>query len=504
MRFWPKRQDAHQACENLSLERQSGLRPETSYNASCQHPGAVQAAELHDGDLTAGPIPSLVKNIAIPASIGLFFHTMYNVVDTFFAGRVSTQALAAMSLSFPAFFLIIALGSGLGVGATALMGNALGAGDSNKASVLALQGLGVGLVSGVLVGGIGIMVSPFLFRSLGATDQYLHLCLVYMDIIFAGAAAFLLVYMSNSILQAQGNTRPHRNFLIAGFVANCGLDPWFIYGGLGVPPMGIGGVALATVLIQLGGGVYLAFRAWQSGLLRLERISDLLPRWRVISEIVRQGLPSSLNYMTIGLGIYVITFFVSDYGPVAVAAYGAAMRVEQIVLLPSIGLNIATLTLVAQNRGAGLQNRVWESMRVTLSYGARIMALGTILVLLLARPLMSFFTNDQNVIDIGTTYLRIDALVLYAYVILFVHVAALQGVKRPMFGVWVGLFRQILVPALVFYIMTRVLNVGLLGIWWGIFGITWAAALSSAYAGRRYLARILAGDEQAADHADGS
>lgn len=446
-------------------------------------------------DLTTRPIPSLVKKIAIPASVGLFFHTMFNVVDTYFAGQVSTQALAALSLSFPAFFLIIALGSGLAVGGTALMGNALGAGDVDRATLLARQGIAVGLGCGVLMSGIGILVSPFLFRSLGATDAYLDLCLVYMDIIFAGAAAFLLVNMSNAILQAQGDTRPHRNFLIAGFAANCVLDPWFIFGGFGLPAMGIGGVALATVIIQLGGGLYLSFRAWRSGLLRVDGFRSLLPRWRVVSEIARQGLPSSLNYMTIGLGIYVITFFVSDYGAEAVAAYGAAMRVEQIVLLPSIGLNIATLSLVAQNRGAGDPSRVWESMRVCLIYGARIMAGGTVLVLVLARPLMSLFTNDQAVIDIGTTYLRIDALVLYAYVVLFVHVAALQGVKRPMFGVWVGLFRQILFPAAIFFLMTRVLDVGLLGIWWGIFGITWAAALASVYAGRMYLRRILAADQ---------
>jgi Na+-driven multidrug efflux pump len=230
-------------------------------------------------------------------------------------------------------------------------------------------------------------------------------------------------------------------------------------------------------------------------LLRLTGWQSLLPDWRVVAEIARQGLPSSLNYMTIGLGIYVITYFVSDFGSAAVAAYGAAMRVEQIVLLPSIGLNIATLSLVAQNRGAGKPERVWEAMRAALSYGAWIMAGGTLLVLVLARPLMSFFTQDQAVIDIGTTYLRIDALVLYAYVVLFVHVAALQGVKRPMFGVWVGLFRQILVPALAFYLMIRVLDIGLLGIWWGIFGITWAAALAAAGAGRHYLKGILASDQ---------
>ena len=127
----------------------------------------------HDRDLTSGPIPLLIRNIAIPASVGLFFHTMFNVVDTFFAGQVSTQALAALSLSFPAFFLIIALGSGFSVGATALIGNALGADDAEEAALLSRQCLLVGLAAGAGLSGIGILVSPPRLRSLGASVAYL-------------------------------------------------------------------------------------------------------------------------------------------------------------------------------------------------------------------------------------------------------------------------------------------------------------------------------------------
>ena len=448
------------------------------------------------GDLTTRPIPQLIRQIAIPASIGIFFHTMFNVVDTYFAGHFSTQALAALSLSFPAFFLIIAMGSGLQTGTTALIGNALGSYDHEEAGRLALQGLVFGLITGILLTGVGIAVSPWLFRSLGASGDYLAITLEYMDTIFIGAAAFLLVYMNNAILQAQGDTRPFRNFLIAGFAANCVLDPWFIFGGYGVPAMGIQGVALATICIQAGGAAYLGWKARKTGLVRMQQWRDLIPQWRPCWEIARQGLPSSLNYMTIGLGIYVITYFVSDFGPQAVAAYGSAMRVEQIALLPSIGLNIATLSLVAQNRGGQRHARIWETIGKALQYGAIVTGIGTVGVLLLARPLMGVFTDDPAVVDIGTTYLRIDALVFFAYVILFVHVAALQGVKRPMFGVWIGLARQTCGPALVFSLLIKVLGVGLLGIWWGIFGVTWAAALTAALVGRRYLARVLAEDAQ--------
>jgi Na+-driven multidrug efflux pump len=216
-------------------------------------------------------------------------------------------------------------------------------------------------------------------------------------------------------------------------------------------------------------------------------LRDIFPKPGPFKEIARQGLPASFNMLTVGMGIFVITYFVSQFGKEAVAAYGIAMRIEQIVLVPTIGLNIATLTLVAQNNGAGLLDRVQETLRKCLKYGAFIMAAGSVVVFMGARVLMTLFTGDESVIAIGATYLRIDALVLYAYVLLFVHVAALQGMKRPMFALWVGLYRQIVAPFILFWAVTRVLHFGLLGIWWGIFAITWSAAIFTLFYARRIM-----------------
>jgi Na+-driven multidrug efflux pump len=183
----------------------------------------------------------------------------------------------------------------------------------------------------------------------------------------------------------------------------------------------------------------------------------------------------------VGVGFFVITYFVSMFGKEAVAAYGIGIRVEQIALLPTIGLNIATLTLVAQNNGARLFDRMRGILNAALAYGGILMIAATGIVFIFARYLMGFFTDDSLVIDIGTTYMRIDCFVFNAYVILFTNIAALQGVKRPLFAVWIGLFRQLVAPLVVFYIVINILDVGLLGIWWGFFSITWSAALFSIF-----------------------
>lgn len=443
-----------------------------------------------DRRLTTAPIPGLIREITIPVSIGMFFNTMYNVVDTWFGGLISTQAQAAMSLSLPVFFIIISIGSGMGTGATALIGSALGAGKRAAARRYAVQGILFGACMSVILAAVGMAAAPWLFRLLGAGDAYFDLCLVYMNILFRGTLFFFLIYMLNAVLNAMGDTRTYRNFLIAGFLMNIGLDPWFIYGGLGVPPMGVAGIALATVVVQVIGTLYLARVVYRTGMMPFKHIRDWVPRLESFKEIAAQGLPAGMNVLTIAIGVFVITYFVGHYGKEAVAAYGIGMRVEQMVLLPVIGFHVTTLTLVAQNHGAGRYDRVAETVRKTTRYGGIMMAVGTLVVWAGAETFMGIFSRDPAVVRIGASYLKIDAWVLYAYVVLFISVAALQGMKKPAFAVYIGVCRQILAPMLVFYLVTRVWHLSVTGIWWGIFGITWTAAGIAFWYSRQVIDKV--------------
>ncbi len=432
---------------------------------------------MASNDLTTAPVPGLIRRLAIPVSIGFFFNTMYNVVDTYFAGQLSTAALAALSYSFPVFFILIAMGSGFSTGATALIGQALGRDDRREAALVGTQGIILGgLLTGVIMGA-GYLAAPSLFGLLGAKGESLELALQYINVILGGTAFVLTFYMFNGILNATGDTRPFRDYLMAATVVNVGLDYWFMYGGFGVPAMGVAGIALATVVAQGGGVFYLGWRARQTGLLFRSEGAQWRPHGPTLRAIAGQGIPASLNMMSVALGIFIITRFLSEFGEQTVAAYGAATRIEQIVLLPAVGLNVAALTLSAQNGGAGHYDRVRTAIRTSLGYGAVVMALGTALVFFGAHWLMDVFTDDAEVVAIGAHYLRIAAFIQYAYVILFVNTSALQGLKLPNFALWIGLFRQIVGPVTLFWGATRIWDLGLDGIWWSIFGITWAAAV---------------------------
>jgi len=432
---------------------------------------------LPGDDLTTAPIPQLVRRLAIPASVGFFFNTMYNVVDTYFAGRWSTDALAALSLSFPVFFILIAMGSGFSTGATALIGDALGRRDRPAAAAVAAQGLVLGLLATLVIMVVGYASAPSLYRMLGAEEEYLDLCLSYLHVILAGSGFILTFYMFNGILNAQGDTRAFRDYLIAATVANVIMDPWFMYGGLGLPAMGVPGIALATIIAQAGGVVFLGRRARRTGLLWRSTGARWRPDGAILGAIAAQGIPASLNMMTVAIGIFVITYYLSAFGQDAVAAYGAATRIEQIILLPALGLNVAALTLAAQNGGARRFDRVRSTVRTCLTYGMLVVLVGSTLMFIGADWLMARFTDSAAVVAIGGHYLRIAAFIEFAYVLLFVNLSVLQGLKLPIFALWIGLGRQIVAPVILFTLATRVWDLGLDGVWWSIFGITWTAAL---------------------------
>ncbi len=441
-------------------------------------------------DLVADPIPQLIRRIAFPASVGFFFNTMYNVVDTYFAGLISTEGLAALSLSFPVFFILIAVGTGVSQGTTALIANALGEEKPEEALCYFCQSIAFGILLAVGLTLAGLAVTPRLFALLGASGSYLQLCLDYMDIILLGTVFILLQSIVNTALNAQGNTTTFRNVLIVGFVLNVILDPWLMFGGLGVPPLGIRGLALATVIIQIVGGLWLVASVAKSRLWQGWCWSAFVPQKQRFIDIARQGFPASLNMMSIALGILVITWFISRFSLAGVAAYGIAIRVEQIILLPTIGLNIAVLTLTGQNNGAKRWNRVQEIWTTSVSYGIAMMLLGGAILFGFCEPLMKIFTADPTVVDIGTDYLKIAAATLCSYVILFQTIFMLQGLKRPMYAIWIGLYRQLIAPCCVFYLLAFVLNWQLFGIWWGIFLVTWSAAIVTWLYGKRTLNQI--------------
>ncbi len=446
--------------------------------------------------LTQGPIGKHIRTIALPLSIGFFFNTMYNVVDSFYAGRVSTSALAALALSFPIFFVIIALSEGIARGASALIANAIGAEDEEKEAALSGQLFSLGLIVAVILTTTGLVAAEPLFRLLGASGAYLELGTGYTTPLFIGCIFFLLSSMSNSILLAHGDSKTFGKVLVAGFFLNLILDPWFLYGGFGLPAMGVPGIAWATVVIQALGGMFLFGTVLRRGYIGKAAFVCTKPDFRIYGEILHQGIPTAFNMMSIALGFFVTTYFLNLYGEVAVAAFGVGTRIEQIALLPAIGLGAAIVSIVGQNNGAKRYDRVQECVGLCVKYGFVLITVASVLIYVFATPLVGLFTNDEAVVKAGTVYIRIMAFIQWAYVMTFVHIGFLQAVKRPVYGFVEAVIRKIVLPIAVFYWLVNVQAVELNVFWLGMVGINILMTIVTIGYAQFMLRRIVAGPSE--------
>ncbi|MEK9564545.1 MAG: MATE family efflux transporter [Deltaproteobacteria bacterium] len=428
-------------------------------------------------DLGNEHIPKLVRQIAIPASVGMFFNTMYNVVDTFWAGQLSPEALAALSLSLIPFIGLLAVGIGLGQGASALISNALGAEDDDQASRLMAQALSLAFAVSAVVVAIGLVVTPLLYRGMGASGEYLELSLDYMNWLIYGSGAFIFAFVINSGLNAQGDTKSYRNALICGFFANVILDPLFLFGWGPFPALGLEGIAISTVLIELGVVTYLSVKLLSSKLGENLSIRKFSLQIKLIVDLVKQGFPASVSILFISLNFYVILHFISDFGKTSVAAYGVSTRIVQVMLLPSIGLNTAALSLTGFNFGANNLERVNQTWRTCFNYSLLLTAFGGILLFCFPEFLLKLFTDSEEIIEVGPTLLRVEAVLLTAYTTIFLGTSVLQGLKKPMFGMILSIYRLIVAPVIFFWVFSDLLGYGLNGIWVGIFLTTASGAL---------------------------
>lgn len=427
-------------------------------------------------ELILRDIKSLLKELAIPSIIGILFNTFYNIIDTFYAALISTNALAGLSMSFFLYYMIVGIGFGFSSAITALIGNALGKNKHYLAKIYANKGIVFMVGLGSFSGAIGFIFAPNLLKFMGASDEYLPFALEYIRTLVVATPLFLTTYSLNAILVAKGDTKSYRNTLIIGFFLNLALNPLFIYGFLFIPPLGVAGIALATVLVQVFSIIFLGIKVFKIKMF-CANFKMYLPDFRVYKSFLAQGLPSSLNSLTMALGGILLMFFVARYGINAVAGYGIAIRVEQILLLPALGISSATLTLVANNFGARELSRVREIYQISLKYSFILSFIGIILALIFGKFALNLFEDNPEVIDFASKYLYIVVFAFFGYFVLFISVSFLQGIKKPKMIFYVGIYRQVLAKIALFYPIVFILKLPIIYIWLGLLGIIYSAAI---------------------------
>ena len=424
-------------------------------------------------NFTKDKIPYLLKKIAIPAATGTLFQSLYTLVDTFYAGKISANALVALSKAFPISFIIISFGVGILAGTTSLIANALGEKKQSKAASYLAQSVLYSFLIYILVTFLGLYSASDILNFMGTEEINILLTLEYIQIIFIGSIFFFLQVSLNSVLNAEGDTKSYRNILIISFFLNIFLNPLFVFGFGIIPAFGVSGLAIATIICQLISLLYILTKVLKTNLAQLLNLKFFIVKINLILDLFKQGMPITISLMLIGLGIYNILFFVSKFGDIATAGYGVALRIEQLLLLPTIGLNTAVLSITGQNFGAKEYDRIGEVYYKAIFYGALIMLIAGLFIFFSGNFLIQLFSNDPEVLYYGVQYLKIAALIGPVYPIFFITNAFFQGIKKPIYSTFINLFRIVILPFITMWLILNYFNGGFIDLFIGLLVINW-------------------------------
>ena len=435
-------------------------------------------AGARDFDLTSGSMASHFKMLAIPAALGMLFTTLYNVVDVYFAGQIGTDAQAGLAIGFQAFFVLVAVAFGLSSAMSALVGNARGAKDDRAAHRLAAQGLAFAFLATLALMLFAIWFGPRAIALISQPGEYRDAATGYFYWLIAALPGFMLAFSANGILQAHGDSVTLQRGQMAAFVANIILNPLFIYGIPGlIGGLGFNGIALATVLSQTGVMLWILRAVMRLEIMQGVALRHIRLEIITVKEILAQMLPTTSAMMVMFVSGFVVQYALKGFGEEAIAAYGIALRIEQILLLPVLGMTGALLPIAAQNYGAGNHGRVREAVWFCWRLGFLMTALAAPLLWFGGKFAMSLFTDDARVIPIGQSYLRVDGFLFPLYMMLFSINSFLQALKKPIYTLWISLYRQGFGVAFFVWLLIGVFGFEVWGVWLGI-----AAAVSSGWA----------------------
>jgi putative MATE family efflux protein len=415
--------------------------------------------------LVHGSVSRSLFAMAWPMLGGTFAMNAYGLTDAWFVARLGTVPLAAMAFAIPVVMLLTCIAGGLGTGVTTLMSHALGRRDKDAAARIVSHGMLLVTGLAVVLAIAGVLSMDWLFVRLGADAQTMPLIRSYMSIWYCGAPFMAMPWLGNGLLIASGDSGAASRRMILAAVLNAVLNPVLIYGWLGFPVMGIGGSAMATVIAQF---VSTAWLLWllhrRHRLLRWPEtsIGELLASFR---RILGFGIPGMMSLVLMPISSGAITWIISRFGHEAVAASGAAGRIEMVAFIIPMALGISLMPFVSQNFGAARLDRVREAFRLSTGFALIYGAVVAVVYILVAPWLAAAFSDDPRVVRVLQAYIRITSV---GYGMIEVHrycTFFMTGLHRPLRSLVLDAVRVIGLLIPLSYL--GALTVGVQGAFWG-------------------------------------
>ncbi|MBY7791196.1 MATE family efflux transporter [Vibrio fluvialis] len=386
---------------------------------------------MHDKHgLLSAPIPNVLRQMTIPMIFGMVAILMFNLVDTFFISLLGTDALAAISYTFPVTFGVNCITMGIGVGLSTSIGRLLGQGDTSNAARFSTHGLLLAVTLVAIACTAGLFTIEPLFLLLGAKAELIPLIEQYMQVWYLTIPLLVIPMAGNSAIRATGDTKtPAKMMMLAGAINGC-LDPLLIFGYGPFPELGIQGAAIASAFSWLGaliGSLYVLVK--RDRLLAPPHFASLRHDWQ---QILKIGTPAALSTAMSPISGALLMMMLSSHGTAAVAAYGAAQRIESILILVLMSLTSALTPFMAQNFGAQNPTRSFSGLFLSLRFSLIFQLLVFIMMVPLSIPLAALFSQEQAVRDLLWHYLLVVPFSYGFQGVVMMLVSALNALHLPL------------------------------------------------------------------------
>lgn len=402
------------------------------------------------GDLGKDKVGKLLVILSLPAMIGMTVQALYNVVDTFWVGKIGADAIAALTICFPIQMLMIAIASGTGIGLSSIISRRLGEDRKDQAINAAEHGIVLILFYGVIITLFGLYFVRPLLIIFGATPELLLLSEDYITLILLGSIFLFFAVMSGSIIQAQGNSGIPMKSMLTGAITNIILDPFLIFGLGPFPEMGVQGAALATVIAQIAAcTINFRFLFSQDNLLTLT-LKNFEINFSIIWEIYKVGLPSIIMQLMHSVIIVILNWILGTYSYLAIAAMGIFFRIQSIIFMPVMGLTSGLIPIIAYAYGAKNLPRLKRALILAAWVSFALMSIGFLAFQLIPEQLIRIFNNDPELVRLGVECMRNISLLLPFVGPAIIASSLFQAVGKGLTAMWLSLLRQVvlLVPAL--------------------------------------------------------
>lgn len=422
-------------------------------------------------------IPKLLFQVSFPIVVSMFIQSMYNLVDSYYIGKINEEAFTAISIAFPIQNIMIGIAVGTGVGMNSLISRYLGEKNYEKSNRTAETGLSLAIIYGIIL----LILSRFLprpFLSAQTNDEnIIAYGIEYLEIVMGFSTGVFIQIFLERTLQSTGRSIFTMLTQLIGAVLNIVLDPIFIFGYFGLPAMGVKGAAIATVMGQIIGALFGCFFEYKFN----EEITIKKPvlDLEIVKGIYVVGVPSMITITIQSFTIYVLNKMLSAISTSAIAALGAYFKVQSFVFMPIFGVNNGLVPIVAYNYGSKNKDRIIKTIKLAFITVTFMMIFVSAIIMIFPREILGIFSASEKMLEIGIPMLRICALSYIFAGISIVGTAVFQSFGNGTLALFDSILRQIIVLLPVAYIAIKFFTVN--EIWWGYVIAEFASTLFVIY-----------------------